>query len=199
MLTLLYIIDRFMIICLHSEGHWKGDINTIILTKDRHDQCFSKDCTILMSLNHNYNCFRKNTLQFNSLSYPCSLPVHSMMMMTTAQTEDSIEGATQMVIPNATLVQLHHEGISSVDDLVDFDKDSLGKTAKNLRRPGGGFKPFVFGYQSYKLLLVACDLVHYNDTVSRPLTAGNMNWNPIMQNFGYQWISLNDNKDGDAH
>ena len=50
-----------------------------------------------------------------------------------------------MAIPNATVVQLQHKGISYMDNLIGFDKDSLGKSAKNLRLPGGGFNLFVFG------------------------------------------------------
>ena len=42
-----------------------------------------------------------------------------------------------MGIPNATVIQMQLEGIASVDDLTDFDKDSLHQLADNLRRPGG--------------------------------------------------------------
>ena len=38
---------------------------------------------------------------------------------------------------NDPMVQLQHDGIQSVADLADFDKDSLQQLADNLRKPGG--------------------------------------------------------------
>jgi hypothetical protein len=46
------------------------------------------------------------------------------MLLTAAQTTVFFEDAAQMGIPNATVVQLQVEGIVSVDDLADFDKDT---------------------------------------------------------------------------
>jgi hypothetical protein len=51
------------------------------------------------------------------------------MVLTAAQTTAFFEGATQMGIPNATVVQLVNEGISAVDDLSEFDRDSLQQVA----------------------------------------------------------------------
>ena len=42
-----------------------------------------------------------------------------------------------MGIPHETMVQMQHEGIHSVADLEDFDKDSLQQLVDNLRKPGG--------------------------------------------------------------
>jgi hypothetical protein len=42
-----------------------------------------------------------------------------------------------MGIPNATVVQLQVEGIDTVDDLADVDKDTIEQIAANLRRPAG--------------------------------------------------------------
>ena len=67
------------------------------------------------------------------------------MVLTSAQTEELFNRDTQMAIPNATVVQLQYKGISYMDNLIGFDKDSLGKSAKNLRLPGGGINPFAFG------------------------------------------------------
>jgi hypothetical protein len=41
------------------------------------------------------------------------------------------------VSQNATVVQLQEEGIDTVDDLADFDKDTIEQIAANLRRPAG--------------------------------------------------------------
>ena len=35
------------------------------------------------------------------------------------------------------MVQMQQEGIQSVADLADFDKDSLQQLADNMRKPGG--------------------------------------------------------------
>ena len=79
-----------------------------------------------------------------------------------------------MAIPHATAIQLQNEGILTVADLVDFDKDTLSQIAENLRRPGGRIPdpnpaapagttipspPFVFGAKSQMRLRAACDLI----------------------------------------
>ncbi len=96
------------------------------------------------------------------------------MVLTAAQTTLFFEDNAQMGIPHATVLQLQNEGISTVDDLIDFDKDTLQQVADNLRRPGGRIQdptpgavlgatiptpPFVFGAKSQKRLLAACDIV----------------------------------------
>ena len=58
------------------------------------------------------------------------------MVLTAAQTTAFFENADQMGVQHATLVQLALEGIQSVDDLADFDKEALQQLADNLRRPG---------------------------------------------------------------
>ena len=87
------------------------------------------------------------------------------MVLTAAQTTAFFEQGDQMGIPHATVLQLWREGIDSVDDLSDFDKDTLQQVADNLRRPGGRIQdptpgavvgatiptpPFVFGAKSQK-------------------------------------------------
>ena len=59
------------------------------------------------------------------------------MVLTAAQTTAFFEGNDQTGIPHATVLQFQPEGISGVDDLADFDKDSLKQLADNLHRPGG--------------------------------------------------------------
>ena len=85
------------------------------------------------------------------------------MVLTNTQITTFFEGANQMAIPHDTAVQLEKEGITTVSDLVDFDKDSLAQIASNLCRPGGRIPdptpgaadgvtiptpPFVFGAKS---------------------------------------------------
>ena len=79
-----------------------------------------------------------------------------------------------MGIPHETVIQLQAEGITNVENLIDFDKDTLQQVANNLRRPGGRIpdptlnaqprasiptRSFVFGAKSQKRLQAACDLV----------------------------------------
>jgi predicted RecB family nuclease len=55
------------------------------------------------------------------------------MPLTAAQTTAFFEHDVQMGIPNETVIQLQQEGITTVDDLVDFDKDTMEQIAYNLR------------------------------------------------------------------
>ena len=135
------------------------------------------------------------------------------MVLTNAQITQFFEAADQMGIPNETVVRLQAEGITTVDDLVDFDKDTLQTAADNLRRPGGRIQdpepgaavgatiptpPFMFGAKSHKRLLSACDIVRYCDETGRALTAGNITWNTVIKNFAEQWKALKDRKLGDT-
>ena len=81
-----------------------------------------------------------------------------------------------------------------MEDLVDFDKDSVKQMADNLRR---GTPNQVFGARSQKRLLVLCDLVRFYQTISRDLTAANIRWNHVVKNFEEQWKALRDRKDAD--
>ena len=54
------------------------------------------------------------------------------MVLTVAQTTAFFEDNDQMGIPNETVVQFQAEGITTVNDLADFDKDSLQQLADNL-------------------------------------------------------------------
>jgi hypothetical protein len=131
------------------------------------------------------------------------------MVLTNAHTTAFFEAAAQMGIPRATVVQLVNEGISTVDDLSEFDRDSLQQVADNLRRPGGRIPdptvgaiagatiptpPFVFGAKSQQRLLVACDIVRYYELTGRPLTSANILWTTVVKNFAEQWKALKDRK-----
>ena len=135
------------------------------------------------------------------------------MVLTAAQTTTFFKHADQMGIPHVTVVQLQAKGITSVSDLVDFNKDSLQQLADNLRRPGGRIldpnptaqpgstiptPPFVFGAKSQRHIAVACDLVKYYRTVSCELTTANLQWNTVMKNFNVQWTTLKEKKGEDS-
>ena len=54
------------------------------------------------------------------------------MVFTQAQTTAFFQNDDQMAIPATTRAQLINEGIESVVDLADFDKESLDQVALNL-------------------------------------------------------------------
>ena len=47
------------------------------------------------------------------------------MVLTAAQTKAFFESPDQMWIPHATMVQMQLEGIQSIADLADFEKEFL--------------------------------------------------------------------------
>ena len=102
-------------------------------------------------------------------------------------------------------MQLSHEGITIVDDLVEFDKVSIQQIVSSLRRPGGRIAdptpgapagstipqpPFRFGAKSQSRMEVACDLLRFYETIGRPVTAANLKWSTVMLKFGLLWKSL---------
>jgi hypothetical protein len=134
------------------------------------------------------------------------------MPLTAAQTTAFFEQESQMGIPNDTVIQLQQEGITTVDDLSDFDKDTMEQIAANLRRPAGRIPDpnptaapgatiptpsFVFGAKSQKRLITASKLLRYYETVGRNTTVANLQWTPVMRNFEIQWKALEDKKRGD--
>ena len=113
------------------------------------------------------------------------------MVLTAAQMTVFFKGNDQMGIPHATVLQFQLIGISGVDDIADFNKDSLKQLADNLHCPGGCIPDpnpaavagatiptpaFVFRAMSQARLSVACDLVRFYNTVGHDLTAANMHW-----------------------
>ena len=134
------------------------------------------------------------------------------MVLAAAQTTAFFERPDQMGIPHATMVQMQLEGIQSIADLTDFEKDSLLQLANNLRKPGGRIPDpapkapagatipmpaFTYGTKSQKRLTVACELIRYYQIVGRDLTAANIQWNQVMSNFEIQWKALEERKDED--
>ena len=126
------------------------------------------------------------------------------MVFTTNQTASFFENANQMAIPYAKVLQLSHEGIVSVADFIDFDKESIKQIAENFRRMGGRIEdpepnakagstiptpPFLFGEKSQMRLCVACDIVRFYDAIGRPLTLY-MKWQVVMRNFYHLWKAI---------
>ena len=96
------------------------------------------------------------------------------MVIAAPQMMAFLEENAQMGIPHYTVIQLQNEGITMVNDLADFDKDSLSQLADNLRKPGGGvpdpnpnaapgatipMPTFTFRAKSQMRITAACNLV----------------------------------------
>ena len=115
------------------------------------------------------------------------------MPLTAAQRTAFFEDATQMGITNSTVIQLQTEGLNGVEDLTNFDKETIEGIASNLRRPVGRIAdpnlgaatgatiptpPFVFGAKSQQRLIHSTKLLRFYDTVGRATTAANLRWTP---------------------
>ena len=116
------------------------------------------------------------------------------MVLTNAQNNAFFTDNIQMWLSAATFNQLLVEGIQTVNDLLDFNKDSLEQVANNLHHPAAGATAFAFGAKSHKCLPVATKLVKFYETVGRGLTAGNIVWNNVMKNFKSQWEAIEKKK-----
>ena len=141
------------------------------------------------------------------------------MVITNAQTTLFFEEATQMAVDVATRAQLVVEGITEVDDLAEYDKESWVVLAQNLKKPTGRIvdpdhvpaaagadaagiaaanvivptipqPPFVFGEKTQKRLIVASEIVRFYLTIGRALTSGGVMWDPVLKNFDLQMKSL---------
>ena len=135
------------------------------------------------------------------------------MVLTAAQMTDFFRDGDQMGIPQATVAHLQIEGITTISDLADFEKETLQQMADNLRKPGGRVPdpnpaaaagantirtpPFVLVAKSQHHLTVVCELARYDNTIRRDLSAGNMRWSNVMKNFEIQWKALKEHKEAD--
>ena len=111
------------------------------------------------------------------------------MVATAAQTTAFFENPEQIGIPHATVIQLQVESITGIQDLADFDKDTLHQLADNLRKLAGHVPhpnlaaaagatiptpSFVFGAKSQHRISVAWEIVRYYNAVRHDITAANM-------------------------
>jgi hypothetical protein len=119
------------------------------------------------------------------------------MVFTANQTAAFFRDDTQMHIPEATVVALAVEGITTVQDLEEFESDDFKQLVSNLRSPTGD-GPFVLGAKSLKRLKVAAKAVRYYTAIGRDLTPGNMHYTNVLKNFDMQWNALVKRNDEDA-
>ena len=132
------------------------------------------------------------------------------MVLTAAQVQAFFTFPDQMAIPAATVTQLAEEGIASVQDLAEFDKDTFAQVLENLRKPGGRIPnpdpnapvgstipqpPFTFGAKLHRRILAACDLIRFYDTIGRDVTTQNIRRTPVIKNFEEALTDRRENDD----
>jgi hypothetical protein len=84
------------------------------------------------------------------------------------------EDTTRMGVPHRTVVKLQEEGITSVDDLAEFRKETISEVAQNLRLPGGrepNPDPNTPQGSTSPVQPVAAELLRYYETVGRATTS----------------------------
>ena len=91
------------------------------------------------------------------------------------------------------------KGIAHVDDLVDFNKETIDQIASNLCRAtaveGAALQPpFPFGAKVQKRLTEACELVRFYETIGRTMTLASLCYT-VVKDFTHQWTALKNQKD----
>ena len=120
------------------------------------------------------------------------------MLLTAAQRNTFLEEDPQMGITDVTVVQLQSEGIAGVEDLSNFDKETINQIAANLRHPKGRVADpnlgaasgatittttCVLGSKPQYRLIHYTKLIQYYDTVFHTANAESIQWTPIMKNL----------------
>ena len=119
------------------------------------------------------------------------------MAITVNQITSFFEDADQMGLEARTRTSsLNVEGITTIDDLGEWDDDDWDQWASNCKRPGStrdpnnaalliATVPYTLSVKSLKRLKLASKLVRYYESVSIVLTANNIRW-VVMKNFAIQ-------------
>ena len=125
-----------------------------------------------------------------------------------------------MALEHRTRMQLQTEGITTPDDLTDFDEEIIKQVVENLRKPGGQVPnplyvantngqfprdiPQMIPTPPYKLSAIslarlkgAIELAKYHEVCERELSAANMQWKTVGVEFMRHWKILLEKKDKD--
>jgi hypothetical protein len=121
---------------------------------------------------------------------------------------------TQMGLTDPQRFALASQGLSVVDDFVDFGKDELDQALRNMRTaiPGipaiaatvdndgniiqeaipaiPGTPPTIMPAKSAQRLMVASIAWHYYTNTSRSVTNANMHYNNVLKNFHIEWKAI---------
>eukprot|EP00970_Alexandrium_tamarense_P005427 scaffold892_cov144-Alexandrium_tamarense.AAC.8 len=103
------------------------------------------------------------------------------MVFIAANTTSFFEDADQMNLSAEIRAALVAEGITSVEDLLEFKNSDWDTIAKNLRSPPQGQAALVIGAKSLK-------------PTGRTLTHTNVHYTSVLANFALQWEALMDKK-----
>ena len=114
------------------------------------------------------------------------------MPLTVAQTTAFFENNNDIGLANATRLALADEGITTVNDLLEFDKDTIEQIASNFRRLT---PPIPFAAKSQKRLIEACELLRFYRDIGRDVTPAIIHYVTI-QDFAVQWEALIKRRDG---
>ena len=111
------------------------------------------------------------------------------MVITGSQFTALFDEIFYVEILHETRIKLQEEGIRDIDNLVNFDKDTLEQVADNLQHPGGHVPdpycgatrgstilnpPFFFRAKSQMRLLLVYDLMRYYGMMGQGATPGSI-------------------------
>ena len=128
------------------------------------------------------------------------------MVFTAAQITSFFEDADQCGLDHRTRVSLLNvEGITSMDDLADWEDDDWDRWATSYKKPDKDLttgnlveqQAFQLTVKSLKRLKLASALVRYYESVSIPLTHMNMKW-LVLKSFDTQMKAMKDRKRGEV-
>ena len=123
------------------------------------------------------------------------------MVLTEAQQTSFFEDADQMSLVSRTRTNsLVVEGITTVNDLADWDDDDWDQWSLNCEKPDQvqdsdnpallvDQVPFSLSFKSLQRLKIASKLIRYYNSIPIPLTAANIRW-PVMAKFEMQRKSI---------
>ena len=130
------------------------------------------------------------------------------MVFTATQLTAFFENNPQMALPHDARQRLAQEGLTTIDDFVDFKEEELKQAIKNLRSPipgipavldAGGNEastavpPIPACLVSAKCALrlkVASCAFHYYSSIGREVTSANMNYASVLKDFFTEWEAM---------
>ena len=112
------------------------------------------------------------------------------MVLTVGQMAAFFMGDNGLAIPAQTVAQMANKGITTIDNLAEFDKDSVETLASTLCCGARGGPPLVFGAKSQLRIIVAGELVRHYESIGHTNTTASLHWTHVMKNFQIRWKSL---------
>ena len=134
------------------------------------------------------------------------------MPWTQAEEDAFFTDAVQMALGQPTRLKFVAEGLTTVQDFLDFEEDSMEALIQVVRKqtqgspmvdangvaqPGRSYDAPMYpvSAKSEARMMGACALRRYYETIGRDPTPECMMWQPIIKNFVKQWDALKKKKD----